>query len=682
MKAKEYRKKIKDLVLEENLLLPDFQRDFVWKPQEQQSRLVSSLFLEIPIGSILVLDALDDVGLRKLCYKDEKEEVEQSQAKLLMDGQQRISTIKVIFSDLYSSSPDEWKDVHDCLHHNLKYRWFLNLSLKDSEGENLKGEELKKKLKLLYDFYWNKKFEKYDIDDIEFFTVSKKILVKNQKERWHPSQSIDVIKNYCTENDLLPLFLILSDLSNLKPIIENISTSYIKFLREEKDKDFVEEHIESIERELKIENLFQNKELELKVENKIKDKIVTNVMDFFNDYIIYKEIYGVEYEKTQLEKAIVAFNTMNTGGISLGVFDIISAKYSKLKKGRLSKKLYEYAKSFIETKDQIVTEIIEEKFINDDKNLITKNFSDMYLNMLSIFINESTEDKKFKLDHIKQKSLLTITAEDIENNSEKAIESLILAFQFLIERCGVPSIKDIKYKLIIIPIAYNLYKNKNKNKVIENKIEYSYWMSLFSGKYEKGQNASSIDHLNHLIEFISHSTNNHFLKYKDDLCSKRGYSDFEGFRSFYEDSSHTYSSNIGEYFLQFILSCSCKSGVDIFKHSQEKGIEIEHFKSLHKDHIIPSSWMKGKNNEGNRPIDSVLNKFYSPSKRNLERLNSSIEDEIEKKGMEVLCIPTKWKYRKEEFNSEDEIKDFLEKRFEFFKKQVKKHLEELKTWDK
>jgi len=141
VKAKEYKKKIKDLICE-GLLLPDFQRDFVWNPQEQQLKLACSLFLDIPIGSILVLDKLDDIGVRELCHKNEQGRLlEQSQSKILMDGQQRISTIKSIFSDLYDKT-DDWKKINNNLHNNLRYRWFLDLSLKN----NCADKELDKEL--------------------------------------------------------------------------------------------------------------------------------------------------------------------------------------------------------------------------------------------------------------------------------------------------------------------------------------------------------------------------------------------------------------------------------------------------------------------------------------------------------------------------------------------------------
>ena len=678
MRAKAYRHKIKELILEENLLLPDFQRDFVWKPQDQQLKLICSLFLDIPIGSILVLDKLENIGTRKLCYKKYKEESKElkvEHSKLLMDGQQRISSIKSIFSDLYKDDNVNWETINGDLYKHLKYRWFLNLSL----NNELANDDLERKLQLLYDFYWNRKFEDYDIEDIEFFILNKKILSGNKEERWHPSQGINKVENYCVEENYLPLFFLLSNLSVFRSITRRISQNYIEFLIKEKQNQLVKEHCKKIKETFKIiADSVENK-------SKITDRIDTNVEQFFNDHVFSKEIYGVEYEKSQLNKAIVAFNTMNTGGISLGVFDIISAKYSKLNRGRLSEELLNNAESSLKTiEDQSVAKLIKEKFIIDDKDLIDKNVSDMYLNMLSLFSKdiqnrEANSIAEFKLEWIKQKSLLKINAEEIRDYSKTAIESLILAFQFLIERCGVPSIKDIKYKLTVIPLAYNLYQNNNReNEEIKAKIEYSYWMSLFSGKYEKGQNAFSIDHLNNLIKFIKNSQNDQFKKYKKDLCNKKGYSDLQGFEAFYEDNSYSYSSNIGEYFLQFILSNAYKSNVDIFKHSKEKKIKIEHFENLHKDHIIPDSWIDSEDRSS--PVHSVLNKFYSPSKRNQKRLNNPINQEIIKNSMNILCIDTQLNYSREEFNSECKIKKgFLTRRFNLFKDTIQKHLQDLEN---
>ena len=38
------------------ILLPDFQRDFKWKDEDQQKSLIASVLCKMPIGSILLLE--------------------------------------------------------------------------------------------------------------------------------------------------------------------------------------------------------------------------------------------------------------------------------------------------------------------------------------------------------------------------------------------------------------------------------------------------------------------------------------------------------------------------------------------------------------------------------------------------------------------------------------------------
>ena len=43
-------------VINETILLPDFQRTFVWRDLERQTRLIASVLARLPIGSILLLE--------------------------------------------------------------------------------------------------------------------------------------------------------------------------------------------------------------------------------------------------------------------------------------------------------------------------------------------------------------------------------------------------------------------------------------------------------------------------------------------------------------------------------------------------------------------------------------------------------------------------------------------------
>lgn len=84
-----------------NFVIPNFQRDFVWKPQSI-CYLLDSLIRGFPIGSFLLLP----YGELKLTYtplnimnaqiqKESKDEI-----KYILDGQQRITSIARAFLNL------------------------------------------------------------------------------------------------------------------------------------------------------------------------------------------------------------------------------------------------------------------------------------------------------------------------------------------------------------------------------------------------------------------------------------------------------------------------------------------------------------------------------------------------------------------------------------------------------
>ena len=81
---------------ENKILLPDFQREFVWRDIEQQRQIVASVLARMPIGSILLLKSSKPgefsskaLGRReKVDTTDIKGEVE-----FLLDGQQRMTVL-------------------------------------------------------------------------------------------------------------------------------------------------------------------------------------------------------------------------------------------------------------------------------------------------------------------------------------------------------------------------------------------------------------------------------------------------------------------------------------------------------------------------------------------------------------------------------------------------------------
>jgi len=83
------------------LVLPDFQREFVWEI-EKQKRLLTSLLVKLPIGSFLVLEG--ERGMfpaKKVCYVSEYINLNEvkEECGYILDGQQRISSLCSTFKD-------------------------------------------------------------------------------------------------------------------------------------------------------------------------------------------------------------------------------------------------------------------------------------------------------------------------------------------------------------------------------------------------------------------------------------------------------------------------------------------------------------------------------------------------------------------------------------------------------
>jgi uncharacterized protein with ParB-like and HNH nuclease domain len=116
---------------ENRLVLPDFQRDFVWKPSDV-TKLIASLLNGYPIGGLLLMENPGVYGQRPLdgvlAKQDEKTATD---TRIILDGQQRLtSCYRVFFNSL---ELDRYSGRY-----YLDYEKFLsNPGLRNSEVEEL-----------------------------------------------------------------------------------------------------------------------------------------------------------------------------------------------------------------------------------------------------------------------------------------------------------------------------------------------------------------------------------------------------------------------------------------------------------------------------------------------------------------------------------------------------------------
>ena len=108
------------------ILLPDFQRDFVWKDEERQKKIVASVLTKMPIGSILLLTSSADEYCSKIIGRNADLNTSDitGDVDFLLDGQQRITVLTNVFSNVIN---DKCPRVSELVSPSLKRRFFLKI---------------------------------------------------------------------------------------------------------------------------------------------------------------------------------------------------------------------------------------------------------------------------------------------------------------------------------------------------------------------------------------------------------------------------------------------------------------------------------------------------------------------------------------------------------------------------
>lgn len=101
--------RLRNKIIEGNIKIPPFQREFVWK-QEQVIELLDSIIKDYPIGSILLWETKDDLpSKRNIGGFELPNPTEDYPINYILDGQQRVTSIFGVFCyDLENVENDEY----------------------------------------------------------------------------------------------------------------------------------------------------------------------------------------------------------------------------------------------------------------------------------------------------------------------------------------------------------------------------------------------------------------------------------------------------------------------------------------------------------------------------------------------------------------------------------------------
>jgi len=555
------------------LYLPNFQRQFRWE-RSRQKKLLASYIVGIPIGGILLLEGEGgEFASRKLCYREENRAEPEGNCIYLLDGQQRISTLKSVFYDFFRD-PDGWKYEWENLYPKLRNRWFLHLGADDEEIDTFGLRNL------IFD---KESIYRRDAGDIENHIVCQKILVSESKKWYNPqfinekiedlkenrNMTLQYIAEEAAPKKWVPLFSIRSGdpVPLHESVVELIADRRVRALKakvEDGEADLAE-LLKPVEPS--IESYIGSDEDKVeKAWDRLSNRWISSIKSMLEG-LVSNEIPRIKLGGDEIDRAVSIFDNMNKGGTPLSTFDLVVAKAAQERPHEES--LTDQINSLLEDEIDLPFSLTqglvdcpsswapERTGVLDDDTPPTRTTRKQFLNVLSVLTNGLGDElQNLAVQHIKKKEHLELSSSEINNNSEEAVTALARALSFLQMRCGITSMGDISYELTIIPVAYCLYDDSIwRSPESLNKVEYWYWASIFSGHYREKQNPRCIEDTKLLYNWLRSDGEDPFSNRFDKVLQAPGYSDKPILlRDIPQPDQYGVPGAVRETILQYILS--------------------------------------------------------------------------------------------------------------------------------
>lgn len=692
------------------ILLPDFQRGFIWKEEERQRKIVASVLARMPIGSILLLKSKPDEYASKIIGYSEKVKVQDlnDEVEFLLDGQQRITVLVNVFSNVIFEQCLKFSKLNSL---SLKRRFFLRIP---------RWSKCKAELDLfgVYDLVF--KYQNPDSEEPDFLSgdilrfIECNSFLSGDNKPFNPQVSLSTdLDNFCLsykDGYLIPLYLLAPSENNknkvmlrYKTILENISRKlggeiidYYVGLENDTDKENFINQIFIDENERK----FVKKDIG-NFKNVIDERQQLwgmHLDNYLQTCVKSVSLNRIVVEEEKRARAIDIYENLNRGGVSLNTFDLIMARVAKVSKDNFYDRivtLMHNSKTYYKNvlPDYILRSIeheIKEKSYNatlrtdcyNKKNEIVSKYIDAFLDVLSLYCNNKEfANDSFKPEHLKKEYILKLEPDEIDKNCGLACQAIDRALFFFQTRCGIRSIQEINYSLMLVLVATIFIKDEYfKNKKVHDKIEAWYWASVFSGEYDKDQNITMINHLKKMIEILQGKQGTQWItSLKDNIFNMQNFSD-KKLLLMEKVEEERYPKNVLKNFIcQYLLA---KTYVDVFDPNKKIDVFCKESKELEAHHIIPLGSVRkvGETTEKlrNDPkhiCNSPLNFVYITKESNKEISSDPLEVYINKICNEAKAIlHIESCADKTSIDTDEKIKNLLGNRFTSLEGDIKNHI--------
>ncbi len=709
------------------VLLPDFQRGFVWQEEEKQAKLISSVLAKMPVGSILLLKsnvkdyAYKLIGLKKRYTSDDlglKGEI-----LALLDGQQRLTVLSNAFSNTIFDLSEKPSDLNAKA---LKRRFFLRLPKYTADNEK-SVQDLFGIRKLSFPYESPNADEPNLLSDDVYQAVKVVSFNAGGKDCFNPyleeTPSPSELADYCTRSEeyLIPLFLLTGSKNEniLKDILQQISDRVQMDIKGEyesqstkvKKKKYAIKFLnEDIMEFAEKKNDIKDDEEFFSLLKRQGDRWVDDVKEYLKSCLDGIQLHQIVVDSSQRARAINIYENLNMGGVSLGTFELVMARFASIS----NENYYEVIKHQMKEKrdypdiilgnelsnnDKIKEAIKDDNFIatvkmkslDKDDNII-KMYQDAYLNVLSLYSHANDFNlEKINVDLIKKKKILEIDPQDLKGNCKDVCEALDKALMFFKTRCGLRSIQELNYSLMLVVVAYVLLNKKcNSNDNIYNFLEYWYWSCMFSGLFDKDQNIIAITSIHRLIESIQENKFDKLKSFSEKVCKNDQFFEKEYILLNKTDTLSAPKKFLRDSICQFYLRMTYHmlDRKTLDSEIKEDDLLMSTFVELplEKHHIIPLGSISSldvlvkdlnddKRGDDEFYLNSPINFMYLTDVDNKAILEKKLSDYIKwmdegtklELGLQINI----------NVDSEDECKNTLEKRYDTFEGKLSNHLRRL-----
>ena len=725
-------KDILDKVENKELVLPDFQREYVWVSEDKVKGFIASILCQIPVGNIITFKqkaktfAKKEMGFNKILNIDPETEV-----FFLLDGQQRVTTLALYFSDIIFNKIDSINyRVQDLSSSDMRRRFYIEMpdvSTMDFTSENdIFG---------LLNFNFNE-----DPSHVSFCTdyfdeiIKEEVFNNKNKDDWfYPKDlknfgAIEKAK-YCTEAvkaRKIPLYLLYDNKQLLNKLIREFRDTRLHNIFSVcsiENIDFVKKYVSehpclTIDESLEDQDYYALFKANLtELASDWSDKMIS-----YFDNCIDLRLNELKVQDEGPARAINIYEALNTGGALLTTFDLIIAKAANEPNTYgPDKTFYQWIKNSVETHynrsllnylvgNELATWSAGDCVGGITNQRITKVFIKQYLNLLCIISNFTDENGKpvndiSKLDskYCKEKAQLSLSPKNIWKYSLISMDCICDAFMLMQTKFGIINSSDCGYELMILVIAYSLFllrsMNENENysvasmKEVVDKIEAWYWYSLFSGEYSSDQSTRVIKHIQWMHNWIIKKERPSVFmvdNLSDNLDQILNVTKYNSFDVLFMNPDFPPKTTVCNALIQYILSTKPydfikdADGNDVSIKSYDKTIkyEIHHMIPLGSATVKLRDSTKTIRSDKKHKLNSPLNLAYISASANKDISSKSIS-EYQSELSTGFLANYKFDNRIKSYNymndnaNKDGLKDILESRYELIKGDIQNKIRNL-----